>query len=194
MADYTNRRFYRAKLPIQVLTGLYLTEPIKLSYLAQPLSTSVIKSGMAIVKDANGKYIPAQAADAQFAPGATPKSIYIAYQDADSLDVQAAGKLVGLDSSDKFDIQSGYFDQTQVWAVGDKITVGADGIFVKAAQHATNNVQYIGEITEIGSVPTTHAMAYAGFTPSCARADATFIQFKTGVGIILPATLNVDDT
>lgn len=194
MADYSTRRGgLRAKLPVQVLKGFYPTEPNKLSSLAEPLSVSTIKSGMAIVKNGAGKWIPATAAEANFASGATPVSIFIALTDADALDVQASGKLVGLDCSDKFELQTGYFDQAQVWAVGDKITVGAAGIFVKAAQHATLNTQYIGEITEIGTVDTTFAIPYVGFTPSCAAADATLIQFKTVSGVIIPTTLNVDD-
>ncbi len=193
MADYSTRRFLRAKLPVQVLRGFSPTEPHKLSSLAEPVNATDIKSGMAIVKDGNGKWVRAQAADAEFARGSTPKSIYIALQDADSLDVQASGKLVGLDCSDKYEIQTGYFKQDDVWAVGDKVTVGANGIFVKAAQDATNDTQYIGEITAVGDVDTTNAIAYVGYTPSCAAADATLIQFKTVQGVILPATLDVDD-
>ena len=194
MADYSTRRGgLRAKLPVQVLRGFYPTEPNKLSSLAEPVNATDIKSGMAIVKNNDGKWVRAAAADSQFARGATPKSIYIALTDADALDVQAAGKLVGLDCSDKFELQTGYFDDEEVWAVGDKITTGAAGIFVKATQHATLDVQYVGEITEIGTVDTTNAIPYVGFTPSCAAADATLIQFKTVVGVILPVTLNVDD-
>lgn len=195
MADYSTRRGgLRAKLPVQVLRGFTPTEPNKLSSLAEPLNVSTIKSGMAIVKDGAGKWIPATAANAIFTSGNTPKSIFIALTDADALDVQASGKLVGLDCSDSFEIQTGYYDDEQVWAVGDKVTVGDDGIFVKAVQHPTANTQYIGEITAVGNVETSNAIPYVGFTPSCAAADATLIQFKTVSGTIIPATLNVDDT
>lgn len=182
MADYSTRRGgLRAKLPLQVLKGFYPTEPVKLSSLAEPVNVNDIKSGMAIVKDANGKWIRAQVADAT-----NGKSIYIALTDADALDVQASGKLVGLDCSDKFELQTGYFDAAEIWAVGDLLTVGANGTLVKLdpADYVGSTITAVGEITAIGPAAADggtdeRIIPYVGFTPSCAAADATLIQFKT---------------
>lgn len=179
MADYSTRRGgLRDKLPLGILKGFYPTEPNKLSSLAMAANVNDIKSGMAIVKNGAGKWVRAQAADAT-----GTKSVYIALHDADALDVQAAeGKLVGLDCSDSYEFQTGYFDQAQVWAVGDQLTVGANGVLVKvdAADFTDGDVvKIVGEITEVGDVNTTNAIPYAGFTPSCSAANATLIQFKT---------------
>lgn len=178
MADYSTRRGgLRAKLPLQVLSGFYPTEPVKLSSLAPAANVNDIKSGMAIVKT-SGEWVRAQAADATGS-----KSIYIALHDADSLDVQAAeGKLVGLDCSDSFELQTGYFDSTEVWAEGDQLTVGANGILVKfdAANFTSGDVvKIVGEITKVGDVTSSNAIAYVGYTPSTTAANATLIQFKT---------------
>jgi hypothetical protein len=194
MADYSTRRGgLRAKLPLQVLRGFYPTEPSKLSSLAEPLNANDIKSGMVIVKNASGKWIRAQVADSILdETGGTTKSFYIALTDADALDVQASGKLVGLDCSDTFELQSGYFDKSVVWAVGDKLTVGANGTLAKAVANATEGVQVIGEVTEIGADlpgPDGNPIPYAGFAPSCPAADAYLLQFKTVDKVILPNTL-----
>jgi hypothetical protein len=194
MADYSTRRGgLRAKLPLQVLRGFYPTEPSKLSSLAEPLNANDIKSGMVIVKNPSGKWIRAQVADSILdETGGTTKSFYIALTDADALDVQASGKLVGLDCSDTFELQSGYFDKSVVWAVGDKLTVGANGTLAKAVANATEGVQVIGEVTEIGADlpgPDGNPIPYAGFAPSCPAADAYLLQFKTVDKVILPNTL-----
>jgi len=192
MADYSTRRgALRAKLPLQVLRGFYPTEPSKLSSLAEPLNANDIKSGMVIVKDANGKWIRAQVADSTLdETGGTTKSFYIALTDADALDVQASGKLVGLDCSDTFELQSGYFDKSVVWAVGDKLTVGANGALAKAVADSALGVQVIGEVTAIGANvagnEVGNPIAYVGYTPSCAAADAYLLQFKTADKVILP--------
>lgn len=195
MADYSTRRGgLRARLPLQVLRGFYPTEPTKLSSLAEPLNVNDIKSGMVIVKDGDGKWIQAEAADAIRDEAAIQKAFYIALTDADALDVQASGKLVGLDCSDSYELQSGYFDKSVVWAVGDQLTVGADGTFVKATAHATSITQVIGEITAVGPDVAGGAVgnpiAYVGMTPSCPAADAWMIQFKTVDRNILPVTVD----
>lgn len=201
MADYSTRRGgIRAKLPLQVLRGFSPTEPTgKLSSLAAPLTATDIKSGMVMVKDANGKYIPAVALDALFTEnGGVGKSFYIALSDADALDVQASGSLVGLDCSDTFELQSGYFDKTVVWAVGDKLAAGDGGNLVKATAHATSAKAIIGEVTAIGTgldssgadiAGVGNPIPYIGFTPSCLAADAWMLQFKTIDQVVLPTTI-----
>ena len=209
MADYSTRRGgLRAKLPLQVLRGFSPTEPTgKLSSLAAPLDLAggmvAIKSGMLLVKDtgtiggvAGSGYRNAEVTDSTIdETGGLQKSFYIALTDADALDVQASGKLVGLDCSDTFELQSGYFDKSVVWAVGDKLTAGADGTFAKAPADPGAGVAVIvvGEITEIGADVTGSSVGnpipYIGFIPSCPAADAYMIQFKTVSQLILPTAI-----
>lgn len=171
MADYgLNKRVTRVKVPLQVLTGFFPTEPVKLSSLAAPALNSGIKSGMAIVRDmVSGvpTFRSTVGADAT-----ARLSIFIALHDADDLSVQASGKLVGLDCSDKFVVQTGYYTTVGVWAIDDPVTVGADGKFTKAA---AGNV-IVGYITNVGK-NADKTIASGGLTPSAA--DMNVIEFKT---------------
>lgn len=182
MADYgINRRYTRDKVPMQVLIGFYPTEPVKLSSLAAPLDPAAsvgvaIKSGMAIVKD--GGNVHGTAVDVGFrntvaADAASKVSFYIALHDADALDVQASGKLVGLDCSDKFEVQTGYFEPAQTWAIDDPVTVGASGLFTRG-DTATHTI--VGYITAVGS-GAGNTIVLPGKTPSADSVEV--IQFKT---------------
>jgi hypothetical protein len=199
MADYgITKRFTRDKLPLQVLTGFFPTEPVKLSSLAPCIDGEAIKSGMAIVKgtgtiggiSAQVGWKKAAAADA-----ISSKSVYIALQDQDDMSVQASGKLVGLDCSDKFEVQTGYYYTTTDWAVDDAITVGIDGssnkgFFVKAVNTTDGGAgdYIVGRITAIGG-DTNKAISYLpsatgtanvnGLVPSTTAANSLVIQFKT---------------
>jgi hypothetical protein len=175
--DYgTTKRFMRDRVPVQVIRGFYPTEPGKLSSLAAPIDAEAIKSGMVIVKDvgtvngvaAQPGFRKADAADAT----AVDKSFFIALHDDDSHDVQAANGLVGLDCSDDYEIQTGYFDAAITWLVDLPLTVGADGIITEA----TAGDAIIGYITKIGTA-TNNTIAYQGKTPSATLARV--IQFKT---------------
>lgn len=182
MADYgTNKRFTRAKVPMQVLRGFYPTEPNKLSSLAAPLDVAevtgvAIKSGMAIVKEtgtvdglAAVGFRNAVAADAL---ANTP--VYIALHDADAHDVQAAGSLVGLDCSDKFEVQTGHYDAAAIWALDDEVFVSDAGVFTNVPETGDNCV--VGIITAIGT-GTNNTIVSGGRTPSAT--DMKVIQFKT---------------
>jgi len=177
--DYgVNKRFSRAKVPLQILRGNYLTEPGKLTFLAPPIDDSAIKEGM-VVKKATGTVSGvASQLGFQKAAGAdstTDVAFYIAVHDGDSHDVQASGKLVGLDCSDTFELQTGYFDDSVTWALDDPLTVDDDGVITKAA----SGDAVIGYISAVGS-GTNNTIDYVGKTPSTAAADAAVIQFKTG--------------
>lgn len=179
----TNRRVMRDYLPVQVLRGFNPTEPVKLSSLAAPIDDEAIKSGMVIVKATGlvngvstaGAFQKAQSTDAPVATN-EGKSFYIALQDQDSHDVQAAGGLVGLDCSDQFEIQSGYFDTGVTWALDMPLTVGDDGILTEAV---TAGDIIIGYITAVGG-GTNNAIEYVGKTPSAT--NTLVIQFKTAQG------------
>lgn len=174
MSDYgITRRFTRAKLPIQILIGNYLNEPGKLTFVAPPLDIEgalvPIKSGMMIVLAAGNVggvaatgFRNAVAADND----SLTQSVYVAVTDADAHDVQQSGKLVGLDCSDTFVIQTGYF-APDTYIVDDPLTVGAGGIL----QRAVSNDVIVGRITAPGPI------AYTGKTPGAT--DTTMIQFKT---------------
>lgn len=178
-----NRRVHRDRLPIQVLRGFTPTEPIKLSSLAPPIDGEAIYSGMVITK-ATGLVGGASTAGAfektkLNQAGLRNKSFYIALHDQDSHDVQAAGGLVGLDCSDDYEIQTGYFDPDIVWAVDMPLSVGADGIITEAVivdgDPDVPNV-IIGHITAVGG-GTNNAIEYVGKTPS--SENSLVIQFKT---------------
>jgi hypothetical protein len=173
----TSKRVFRAKVPVQVPRGFNPTEPVKLSSLAPPIDGEAIYSGMVLVKSTGlvggintaGAFEKATAAEA----ANVNKSFYIALHDQDSHDVQASGGLVGLDCSDDYEIQTGYFDEDIVWAVDMPLTVGDDGIVTEAA---TAGDTIIGYVTKVGS-GTNNAIEYVGKTPSAS--SSLVIQFKT---------------
>lgn len=175
----TNKRIMRDKVPMQVPRGFNPTEPVKLSSLAPPIDDEAIRSGMVLTKATgavNGENTPnafqkAQAADSESASA----SFFLALHDQDSHDVQAAGGMVGLDCSDDYEVQTGYFDPAIVWAVDMPLTVGADGIVTEATASVAGTV-VIGYITAIGS-GTNNAIEYVGKTPPAD--DTLVIQFKT---------------
>lgn len=182
--DYgVTKRYSRAKAPVVIVRGDYLTEPTKLTSLAGCTDDEAIKEGMLIVKDTglvngistDGVWRKAAATDA---PSATNenKSFFIARHDQDSHDVQASGGLVGLNCSDDFEIQTGYFDKGVTWAVDMAVTADADGVLTEAA--VAGDV-IIGYVTAVGS-GTGNSIAYVGKTPSTATAaDAEVLQIRT---------------
>lgn len=179
MADYgINKRYIRDKAPIQVLVGFYPTEPVKLSSLAAPLDLGVggvaIKSGMAIVKDSgtvNGVAVTEGFRAATDADAATGATVYIALSDADAHDVQASGKLVGLDCSDKYEVLTGYF-AAGTYALDDALYVGDGGVFTNVSPGAGSAV--VGIISAVG---TGNGVFVGGKTPSAL--DMSQIRFKT---------------
>ena len=167
---YTSRRVYRAKAPLQVLIGFSPTEPLKLAVTATPKLAEAILSGMAIAKDTNGQWVKALDADATIAK----KSIFIALQDQDDLAVQSSGKLVGLDCSDSYEVQTGYFKtlSSGAYAYDDQLSVGTGGVFAKAASG-----DYVRAKITLAGAETNGTINIGGVTP-CAT-DNTVIQMKT---------------
>lgn len=166
-----DKRFKRAKLPMQVLRGFNPTEPTKLSSLAPPKADEEIYAGMVMVKEA-GEFRIATSAEAASATS-EGTSFYIALHDYDSHDVQASGGLVGLDCSDDYEIQTGYFDPDITWAVDLPVTVGDDGVLTEAV---TAGHVILGYVTAVGA-GTNNAIPYVGKTPSAE--DTLVIQIKT---------------
>jgi len=184
MADYgVNKRFSRAKAPVVIVRGDYLTEPTKLTSLADCIDDEAIKEGMLIVKDTgnvdgvstDNVWRKAAATDA---PSATneSKTFYIARHDQDSHDAQAASGIVGLNCSDDFEIQTGYFDKGVTWAIDMPVTADDNGLLTEAT---TAGDVIIGYVTAIGS-GTGNSIGYTGKTPSTATlADAEVLQIRT---------------
>jgi hypothetical protein len=180
-----NRRIARARVPMQVLRGFNPTEPGKLSLLAAPIDGQAIQSGMVIVRGTgtvNGKasqqgWLKAQAADSIGATGANEViSYFLALHDQDSHDVQASGGLVGLDCSDDYEVQTGYFVKSGSYVFNSPLTCGADGQVTLAT---VTNANILGYVTRVGS-GANGQIPYVGKTPPTANAaDAEVLQFKT---------------
>jgi hypothetical protein len=181
--DYgVNKRYSRAKLPLQVIRGFSPTEPDKLSSLAPAEDGEAIKEGMLIVKNdgnVNGVatvniWRKAIVTDARI----EGTQFFIATHDQDSHDVQAAGGLVGLDCSDDYEIQTGYYvAPAGGFLVGMALTAGADGVLTEA----TTLDIIVARVTKVGT-GTAAAIAYVGKTPSTDPAtpiDAEVVQVKT---------------
>ena len=189
----TDRRIKRERLPLQILRGDYLTEPGKLTSLLPPIDGEAIKEGMLIVR-ATGTvggvanqvgWRKATAADADGGAAADAGTdtdnqlqFFIARHDQDSHDVQESGKLLGLNCSDNFELQSGYWDEAITdWAVGDLIVAGAAGKLTRRGAAAAGNV-VIGVVSEVGGA-TGNRISYYGKTPSTEAANASLLQFTT---------------
>jgi hypothetical protein len=198
MANYGFKRIsFRKALPVQVLTGFYPTEPVKLSYLAAPEPGVTILSGMAMKKvngtDHKGQPVkvfrPTEAGDAAAAPHS---QFYIALHDDDSHDVQQSGKLVGLDCSDSFELLTAHFTAPGggSFDVDDPLTVGANGRF-RLAEEGEVVVGYI--TAKGGNADGSHA--WQGATPPVDVDDVTsfksYIQMKTArhamITVVTPA-------
>lgn len=177
----TSRRFLRDRLPLQILRGFYLTEPGKLTFLAPPATNEVdeIKSGMLLVVAdvvVNGATVKGFRR-AQIADNSTAQTFYIAVHDANNLNVQASGLLVGLDCSDTFEVQTGHFltGADVSYSRDLALTAGANGV-VKAA---TNGDIIIGYVSAVGT-NSNGSFPYVGLTPGLTDpANATMLQFKT---------------
>jgi len=124
---------------------------------------------MLVVRDGS-EWRPSTAADATSAR----LSFYLAYQSDESHDVQAAERLVGLDCSDDYEVQTGYYADED-YAVDDPLTAGEAG----QVTIARFGDVIIGQVTRVGTA-ANNALAYAGRTPPTATiAAAAMLQFKT---------------
>ena len=176
----TNRRYSRDRVPLQIIRGNQPTEPVKLSSLAPPIDGEAIRSGMVIVKDTGlvnavstaGAFRKAVDADAIV----EALSVFIATHDQDSHDVQAAGGIVGLDCSDDYEVQTGYFDKSGgAYVLNEPLTVKVGGLVT----HATEGDYIIGYVTKIGT-GSDASLPYVGKTlPTATAVNAEVLQFKT---------------
>lgn len=174
---YPNKRFIRAKVPLNVLVGWTPTQPLKLQGIAKPKDGEAILSGMAIAKDGNGEWVKTVAGDTT----SRTKSIFIAIQDQDDHAVQASGKLTALDCSDEYEVQTGYVNASGTYAVDAELAVMAGGIFKLAA----SGDKVVGKVTKVGNA--ANALIDLGLTALAPSAtDMKVIQFKTCAPYLMP--------
>lgn len=185
---YPGRRFARAKAPLQIIRGYYPTEPGHLSVTATPKDGEGIKQGMAITLDNDGLWVKAPAtartgADATALAVALKTSVFISRHDQDDPAVQASGKLVGLDCSGQFEVQTGYVVSAN-FVLDSELTVeAATGNFVLAVP----GDKIVGRVSAKGDL-STGLFSYTGLVPPTAvPADAARLQFKTVQSYIKPA-------
>ena len=168
---YPGRRYTRAKAPLQIIRGYNPTEPGHLSVTAKPKDGEGIFQGMAICLDNNGEWVKAPAV----ARTTLSKSVYISRHDQEDPAVQASGKLVGLDCSGSFEVQTGYVI-AGTFSRDAEITIDdATGNFKLAA--VADKV--VAKVSALGS-GAGGLIAYSGLVPPTATAAAAArVQFKT---------------
>lgn len=90
-------------------------------------------------------------------------TVYFAFTDSDSFDVIAAGKLMGISTLDTFELQTPFFDHSETFAPGDKLTVktgviceGPDGFIVVSG---TSAPQTPAGYTIVSGSPTVNCLA-----------------------------------
>lgn len=181
MSTYTgaDRRYTRSRLKVQVLKGLYLTEPIKMTQVAAPLDIVTpagdaisgrvaIQSGMIVLLDESGYVggIATSAANPGFrncvatdATGAARP--FVAYHDYDSHDVIQSGRLVGLDCGDSYELMLPWFDETVNYSRGDSLTFTAGG---KLTKTTTAGDAVVMQVLTVGS-NSNGSHPYVGKTP-----------------------------
>lgn len=91
------------------------------------------------------------------------KTVYFAFTDSDSFDVIASGKLMGISSLDTFELQTPFFDHSETFAPGDKLTVktgiicqGPDGFIVVSGTDAPETP---AGYTQVPGSPTVNCLA-----------------------------------
>lgn len=170
---YPGRRYTRAKAPLQILRGYHPTEPGHLSVTAKPKDGEAIFQGMAICLDNNGEWIKAPVA----ARTTLSKSVFISRHDQEDPAVQASGKLVGLDCSGEFEVQTGYV-VAGTFAIDTEITID-DGTGNFKIAGATGD-KVVGKVSARSAAGTGGLIPYSGLTPPTATAVAAErLQFKT---------------
>jgi hypothetical protein len=109
----------RTKPRVNVLRGYGGNEPTSLTYSAKPKTDEAIKSGMVISIDSNGEWVKGCAA------GDVP---YIAYHDQSDTDVLSSQLLLGLSCAGDFEIETGYFDNTDTYVRDDVLIAGTSAL------------------------------------------------------------------
>lgn len=115
--------YRRAKPRLNILRGFAGNEPQSITFSAEPTVGADIKSGQLIVIDpATGKWVKC---DSALHAGLVP---YFAFQDQSDTDVTSSGLLLGISCLGEFELQTAYFDSTDVWAHGNPVVKGTGAL------------------------------------------------------------------
>jgi hypothetical protein len=128
--------YRRTKPRINVKRGFAGNEPQSITLSAPPRDgDGTIKSGMLItIEPASGKWIPSilpgsaaglSVSGNAFGPDAVNTIPYFAFADDTDTDVKSSGLLLGLSSTGEFELQTGFFDNTQTYAIGTPLIKSA---------------------------------------------------------------------
>jgi len=149
--------FRRTKPRINVKRGFAGNEPQSITLSAPPRDgDGTIKSGMLISLDTNGKWIPAvlngssagvSVGGINFGPDALNTVSYFAFADDTDTDVKSSGLLMGLSCLGEFELQTGYFDNTQSYAIGNPLIKSATPGYVTKGADFDADVEVVGIVS-----------------------------------------------
>jgi hypothetical protein len=134
--------FRRTKPRINIKRGFAGNEPQSITLAAAPATfDGTIKSGMLIVLDTDGKWVPSSSSDTK---NTVP---YFAYSDDSDTDVKSSQRLLGLSCLGEFEIQTGYFD-SDTYAVGDPLVKSATAGNVAKGGSFLSAVEVVGIVSQ----------------------------------------------
>jgi len=136
--------YRRSKPRINVLRGWPGNETTSLTFSAKPKTGEDIKSGMVIVLDTNGEWVKATYTLAN------NKLVYWATADQSDTDVVSSGRLLGLSVAGTYEIQTAYFDSTQVYAENTPLKVDSTAGQLTVAAITTADDEIVGVCTRGG--------------------------------------------
>lgn len=134
--------YRRTKPRLNILRGFAGNEPQSITHSAKPKAAEAIMSGMLIVLDDNGEWVKCDSASHG---GRVP---YFAFQDQSDTDVQSSGLLMGISCLGEFELQTAYFDSTDVWAHGNPVGKGT-GALVGSVDKAAS---FLAAVETVGVV------------------------------------------
>lgn len=138
----TYGEYRRTKPRINVKRGLAGNEPQSLTLAAAPATfDGTIKSGMLIVLNGSGKWVPSTSSDTK---NTAP---YFAYSDDSDTDVKSSQRLLGLSCLGDFEIQTGYFDD-DTYNVGDPVVKSATSGQVAKGASYLSAVEVVGVVSQ----------------------------------------------
>lgn len=159
--------YQRVAPRVNVIRGWYGNEPYALTFSAPVTSGVVITSGQ-LISLSSGSWILGVP---------TGKEPFIAYHDSSDTDVQSSGVLLGLSCSGQFEIETGWFDATQVYVEGSplKAATGATPVITNDGQTCTQ-YQATGTVGQITLGSLSGAEDTIGFASNAGVQNNTLID------------------
>lgn len=134
--------YLRTKPRINIKRGFAGNEPQSITLSATPKLNEGILSGMLIELDTNGQWVKS-------VTGGTANTVaYFAFSDQSDTDVISSGKLLGLSCLGEFELQTGYFDATQTYAVGDPVVKSATAGSVTKGASFLSAIEVVGVVSQ----------------------------------------------